>query len=44
MRKIQEPRGDEDLVDIDTNTEHGPVSDTKEMENIINKNLTTVIA
>ena len=24
--------------------EHGPVHDTKEVENIINKNLTTVIA
>ena len=44
MRKIQEPRGDDDLVDTDIDLEHGPVHDTKEVENTMNKNLTTVIA
>ena len=43
MRKIQEPRGDEYLLDTDTEQEHGPVNDTKDVENKINKNITTVI-
>ena len=44
MRKIKEPRGDDDLVDTDTESENGPVRDTKEVANTINKNITTVIA
>ena len=44
MSKIQEPRGYDDLVDTDIELEHGPVHDTKEVENEINKFFTTVIA
>ena len=43
MSKAQEPRGDDELVDTNTGLEHGPDHDTKDVENTINKNLTTVI-
>ena len=43
MRKIQEPRGDEDFVDTDIDPEHGNVHDTKEVANTIEKTFTTVI-
>ena len=39
LSKIQEPRGNDDLVDNDTDLEHVPVHDTKEVANKINKNL-----
>ena len=44
MSKVQEPRGDDNIVDTDNDPEHGTIHDTKEVENINNKNLTTVIA
>ena len=44
MRKIQELRADENLVDADTDLEYDHVHDIKEAENTINKDLTTVIA
>ena len=46
MRKNQELREDDNLVDTDTDTEleHGPVHDTKEVRNIINKNITTAVS
>ena len=44
MRNIQEPREDDDFVDIDTGLEHGPVRETEKAEKTINKNLTIVIA
>ena len=44
MSNNQELRVYEDLVDTDTDLEHGPVHDTEEVENKINKNVTTVIA
>ena len=34
----------DDLVDTDTELEHGTVNDTEEVEKAINKNVTTVIA
>ena len=34
----------DDLVDTDTELEHGTVNDTEEVEKSINKNVTTVIA
>ena len=43
MRKIQELRADDNLVYTDTKLENGPVSDTKKVENKINKDLTPVI-
>ena len=44
MNKIQEPRGDNHPVDTNNDPEHGPIHDTKEVENTINKRYTTVIA
>ena len=44
MSNINEPREYDDLVDTDTDLEHGPVNDTEEVKNIINKNVSTVIA
>ena len=44
MSEIQELREDNDIMDTDTDIEHGYVHDTKEVENTINKYLTTVIA
>ena len=43
MSKIQEPRGDDNIVDTDTELEHDPVHDTKEVENTIKIYITTVI-
>ena len=43
MRNIQELRGDKDLLDNGTKLEHGYIHNTQEMENIVNKYLTTVI-
>ena len=42
MSNNQELRDYDDLVDTDTELEHGPVHETKEVENKINKNITTV--
>ena len=44
MSNNQELREYDDLVDTDTDLEHGPVNDTEEVEKAINKNVTTVIA
>ena len=44
MSKVQEPRGDDNIVDTNFDPEHGHVRDTKRVANTINKNLTTVIA
>ena len=43
MCNIQELSEDEDLEDTDTDLEHGTVHDTKEVDKMINKNLTIVI-
>ena len=39
----QESRGNDDLVDTDTNMEHDNFHDTEESENNTNKNISTVI-
>ena len=44
MRNIQQPKGDDNLVDTDTDPEHVPVHDTKEVANKINRDITTVIS
>ena len=44
MSNIQELMEDEDLVDTDTDLEHGPVHDTEKVENTINQNVNTMIA
>ena len=44
MINTQECREDDYLVDTDTDLEHATVHDTEDVENTINKNLTTVIA
>ena len=44
MSNNQELRDYDDLVDTDTELEHGPVHDTEEVEKTINKNVITVIA
>ena len=44
MRKIQEPRGDDDPLDTDTDLKDGPVHDTKEEANTFDKNITNIIA
>ena len=44
MSNIKELREDEDIVYTDTDLEHGPVHDTKEVENTIVQNVNTVIA
>ena len=44
MSKVQEPRGDDNIVDTDNDTEHGLIHDTKEVENINKNNITTVIS
>ena len=42
--EIKEPGSDDNIVDTDTETEHGLLHDTKEVEDKIPKDLTTVIA
>ena len=44
MSNNQELRDYEDLVDTDTELEHGPVHDTEQVEKANNKNVTTLIA
>ena len=42
MSNIQELREDEEIGYTDTDLEHGHVHDTKEVENMINKNVTVL--
>ena len=43
MRNIQELWEDYDIVDNNTDLEHGPVYDNEDVEKKINKNIATVI-
>ena len=44
MRNVQELREDDNIVDTDTDLEHGSAHGTEEVEKIMNKKVTTGIA